>query len=286
MIGVLGGTGVTGSQVVAALRAKGVDFTCIVRDPDAAKAKLGDVNIVHGDLSEPDSLDKALEGVDTLYLLCGHSPVLQEMELNGLAAAKRSGVNYIVKSSGSEKGMRADGPSGIMRMHFHVENAVRDSGIKWAISRPNFFTSNLMSMAEPVAKMGKLITALPPETTISMIHPADIGECVAELLINEEREGREYFLTGPAVTMGVVASTISEVVGKDVEYVQVTPDAARQAMVEKGMPEWLINHSGAMMGFVAQNSMGHETDWVEQLTGHAPRTLKDWLIGAQKAFVG
>ena len=71
MIGVLGGTGVTGSQVVAALKAKGADFTCIVRDPDAAKAKLGDVNIVRGDLSEPDSLDTALEGVDTLYLLYG-----------------------------------------------------------------------------------------------------------------------------------------------------------------------------------------------------------------------
>ena len=56
--------------------------------------------------------------------------------------------------------MKADGPSDIMRMHFHVENAaIRDSGIKWAISRPDFFTSNLMSMAEPVAKMGKLITA-------------------------------------------------------------------------------------------------------------------------------
>ena len=63
-----------------------------------------------------------------------------------------------------------------------------------------------MSMAEPVAKMGKLITALPPETTISVIHPADIGECVAELLINEEREGKEYFLTRPAVTMGDVAN--------------------------------------------------------------------------------
>ena len=83
-----------------------------------------------------------------------------------------------------------------------------------------------------------------------MIHPADIGECVAELLINEAREGREYFLTGPAVTMGDVASTISEVVGKDVEYVKVTPDARPDgAMVEKGMPEWLINHSGAMMRF-------------------------------------
>ena len=66
MIGILGGTGVTGSQVVAALKAKGADFTCIVRDPDAAKAKLGDdVNVVPGDLSDPASLDSAMEGIDT-----------------------------------------------------------------------------------------------------------------------------------------------------------------------------------------------------------------------------
>ena len=60
---------------------------------------------------------------------------------------------------------------------------------------------------------------------------------------------------------------------------------ARQAMVE-GDAGVVDKSLGAMMGFVAQNSMGHETDWVEQLTGHAPRTLADWLIGAQKAFIG
>ncbi len=286
MIGVLGGTGVTGSQVVNALKAKGADFTCIVRDPEAAKAKLGDVNVVQGDLSDPASLDSALEGIETLYLLCGHSPVLQEMEMNGLGAAKRAGVKYIVEASGSEKGIREDSPSDIMKMHYHVENAVRGSGIKWAISRPNFFTSNLMGMAEPIVKMGKLITALPPETTISMIHPADIGECVAELLTNEDRAGQEYFLTGPAVTMSEVASTISEVTGNEIEYVQVPPEAARSAMEEKDMPEWLMNHMGAMFGIVGRGEMAHESDWVQELTGHAPRTLKDWLTGAKASFGG
>ena len=286
MIGVLGGTGVTGSQVVAAMKARGADFTCIVRDPEAGKAKLGDVNVVRGDLSDPDSLDRAMAGIDTLYLLCGHSPLLKEMEINGLAAAKRAGVSYIVKSSGSEKGIRADSPSDMMKMHHAVENAVRDSGIKWAISRPNFFTSNLMAMAEPVAKMGKLITTLAPETIISMIHPADIGECVTELLTNKERAGQEYFLAGPSVTMGDVASTISDVTGKDVEYVQVSPDTARSAMEEKGMPEWLIKHMAAMMGFAARNEMGHESEWVQTLTGHAPRTLRDWVTGAKDAFIG
>lgn len=287
MIGVLGGTGVTGGQVVAALKKKGAEFTCIVRDPDAAKAKLGgDVNVVQGDLSDPASLDKALEGIDTLYLLCGHSPKLGELERNGLEAAKRAGVSYIVESSGSEKGIAADSPSDIMKMHYHVENEVRASGIEWAISRPNFFMSNLMGMAEPVAKMGKLVTTLPPETAISMIHPADIGESVAELLTNRDRAGQEYFLTGPVVTMGDVAKAISKAVGKEVEYLQVPPEAAKKAMEEKGMPDWLMAHMGAMMGFAARGEMAGESDWVQQLTGHAPRTLDDWLGGAKGAFGG
>ncbi len=287
MIGVFGGTGNTGGQVVAALKAKGADFTCIVRDPGAAKAKLGDdVKVVQGDLSDPSSLDGALEGIDTLYLLCGHSPKLAEFELNGLEAAKRAGVSYIVESSGSEKGITPDSPSQIMQMHYQVENEVRDSGINWAISRPNFFMSNLMGMAEPVAKMGKLISALPLDTVISMIHPADIGESVAELLTNQERAGREYFLAGPAITMGDVVKSISDAVGKEIEYVQVPPEAARGAMEEKGMPDWLIAHMGAMMGICGRGDMADESDWVQQLTGHAPRTLSDWLGGAKAAFGG
>ena len=106
MIGVFGGTGVTGSRVVATLKDKGLDFTCIVRNLNEARDKIGDVSLVQGDLSEPNSLDRALEGIDTLYLLCGHSPVLQELEVNGLEAAKRAGVKYIVESSGSERGIR------------------------------------------------------------------------------------------------------------------------------------------------------------------------------------
>jgi len=287
MIGVFGGTGNTGGQVVAALKAKGTDFTCIVRDPGAAKAKLGDdVKVVQGDLSDPSSLDGALEGIDTLYLLCGHSPKLAEFELNGLEAAKRAGVSYIVEASGSEKGITPDSPSQIMQMHYQVENKVRDSGIKWAISRPNFFMSNLMGMAEPVAKMGKLISALPLDTVISMIHPADIGESVAELLTNQERAGREYFLAGPAITMGDVVKGISDAVGKEIEYVQVPPEAARGAMEEKGMPDWLIAHMGAMMGICGRGDMADESDWVQQLTGHAPRTLREWLGGAKAAFGG
>jgi uncharacterized protein YbjT (DUF2867 family) len=287
MIGVLGGTGITGSQVVSALEAKGAKFKCIVRDPAKAAEKLGsEISFFQGDLSDPSSLDTAFEGLDTLYILCGHSPKLAEFEINGLEAAKRAGISYVVKSSGSEKGVTADAPSEIIRNHYVVEQEVRKGAIDWAISQPNFFTSNLLNMAGPVAAMDKLITALPMETTISMVHPADVGECAAVILMNKSYNGAAYYLAGAAITMGDVVKTMSEVLDREIEYVQVPPEAARKAMEEKGMPDWLVAHMGGMMGFVAQGGMAGESDWVEKLTGHAPRTLREWLEENKGAFGG
>jgi uncharacterized protein YbjT (DUF2867 family) len=287
MIGLLGGTGVTGSQVVAALKAKGAEFKCIVRDPTKAAEKLGsEIDFVQGDLSDPSSLDTAFLGLDTLYILCGHSPKLSEFEINGLEAAKRAGISYVVKSSGSEKGVTVDAPSEIIRNHYVVEQEVRKGAIDWAISQPNFFTSNLLNMAGPVAAMDKLITALPMETTISMVHPADVGECAAEIIMNKSYQGSAYYLAGAAITMGDVVEIMSDVLGREIEYVQVSPEAAQKTMEEKGMPDWLIAHMSGMMGFVAQGGMAGESDWVEKLTGHIPRTLREWLEANKAAFSG
>ena len=75
MIGVIGGTGITGSQLVAALQARAAEFRCIVRDPDAAKAKLGnDVQLVRGDLSDTSNLQSAMSGFDTLYICVDTAP--------------------------------------------------------------------------------------------------------------------------------------------------------------------------------------------------------------------
>jgi len=287
MIGVLGGTGITGSQVVAALVASGADFRCIVRDPGAAEVKLGNnVEFVQGDLSNKDSLKRAIEGTDTLFLLTGHSPMLQELEVNAIEAAKEAGVTYLVKASGSENGIKPDAPSKIMQMHYHIEEAVKSSGIKWAITRPNYFMSNLMSMAEPIAKMGKMITAFPLETKISMIHPADVGAATAEVILNDNYSGDAYFLTGSVVTIQDALKEISRAVGKEIEYVQVTLDQAKQAMQEKQMPDWLIAHAIALTAFCSDGGMAGVTDWVEKLTGHPPRKLDEWLRTAKGAFGG
>jgi NAD(P)H dehydrogenase (quinone) len=119
---------------------------------------------------------------------------------------------------------------------------------------------------------------------LSMIHPADIGESVAELLTNKSYVGETCFLTGNVVSMGDVKDELSHTLGKEITYVQVSPEDARNAMQTKGMPDWLIAHMGGMMGLVARGGMAGVTDWVKKLTGHEPRTIHDWISNAKEAF--
>ena len=110
MIGVFGATGKIGGAVAKAIRAKGIEFKCIVRDPQAAAQKLGeDVALTPGDLSDPDSLVAAFEGLDRLFLICGLHRNLAQLETNAIEAAKRAGVSTIVKSSAAEPIIRFGG---------------------------------------------------------------------------------------------------------------------------------------------------------------------------------
>lgn len=287
MIGLIGATGTTGRFVARALNDKGVAFKCIVRDPGKAAEVLGpDVETCPGDLADAASLDKAFQGLNKLYLLCGHSPVLAEQENNAIEAAKRSGISHIVLCSGNEKGISPDNPSIVMQQHYRSEQTLMKCGLEWTISRPNFFMSTLGGMAEAVIKADKFITTLPPESVVTMIDPADIGECVTEMLTGESHHGKKYFLTGAPVTMGGVVEELTGLLGREIAYVQVSPEQARQAMEERGMPDWLITHVSSTMALIAEGGLAGETDNVMNLTGHQPRTLSDWLSNNLAIFGG
>jgi uncharacterized protein YbjT (DUF2867 family) len=287
MIGILGATGVTGSEVVAALEKNGANFRCIVRDPERAKDKLGQkITLVAGDLLDRNSLKNAMEGLKTLFILCGHSPILQELEINALETAKELGISYVIKASGSEKGIKPDALANIGRQHYFIEEAVKSSGVSWAITRPNYFMSTLLGLAGPIAAKGTMVTSMPLDTEISLIHPRDIGEATAQIIMNQKYSGKSYFLTGSVVTVREILAKISQAVGRPIEYVQVQPEAERKVMQDKGLPDWLVEHVLAMTAITGQGAMSGVTDWVQKLTGHQPRNLGEWLNETKGSFGG
>jgi hypothetical protein len=81
---VTGASGLIGSQLIAALRARGAELTVLTRDPARARELLGDVDAVRWDAAGEPAPPAALAGRDAIVNLAGE-PVAQRWS----AAAKR-----------------------------------------------------------------------------------------------------------------------------------------------------------------------------------------------------
>jgi len=68
MIFVTGATGKVGRHVVSGLLERGAAVPALVRDPDAADLPVG-IEMVRGDLSDPQGLAEHLNGVDAVFLV-------------------------------------------------------------------------------------------------------------------------------------------------------------------------------------------------------------------------
>jgi uncharacterized protein YbjT (DUF2867 family) len=75
-----------------------------------------------------------------------------------------------------------------------------------------------------------------------MIDARDVGEAAAKVLTEDGHEGKIYTLTGPAaISFYDVAEALSGVLGKEVDYVNIPPERAKEAMLSRGIPEWVVD---------------------------------------------
>src|ERR1700722_18551986 len=99
MILVTGATGLSGSTLVRTLSARGVPVRALVRNAAkaAALSALPGVEIVLGDMPQPDTLAARLQGVDRAMLIASSDAAMLEVQSNFIAAAAKAGVRHVVK---------------------------------------------------------------------------------------------------------------------------------------------------------------------------------------------
>ena len=92
---VIGGTGNVGSGVVTELLKRGAEVRALVRkQPEAGKLPAG-VEVAIGDLLDPVSVEKAMQGVDKLFLLNGVVTDELTQALIAYGIAKKIGLKHI-----------------------------------------------------------------------------------------------------------------------------------------------------------------------------------------------
>jgi uncharacterized protein YbjT (DUF2867 family) len=276
---VTGATGNIGSRLVRILSSRGASVRAFVRKPGGT-AFGSNVELAYGDLKDEASVREALTGVSRMYLLAAREN-LEQLEANAINAAKSAGIELLVKHSVAGAQYKA---TSIPRWHRAGEERIEASGLPYVFLRPGSFHSNALMWAPTIQSQDTAYGAL-GETSLSTIDPEDIAEVAAAVLTQPGHAGKVYELTGPeSLTSAQQVSTIADVVGRPLKYVNVPDSAAREAMLGMGMSPTYVD---AMIGLIQTlRGIGRidPTGDVKAVLGREPRTFRQWVKANMTAF--
>jgi uncharacterized protein YbjT (DUF2867 family) len=237
MILIIGGTGLTGSAAVREFVRQGTPARVLVRNR-AKGAELGGVagiEVVHGDLLDPETLGAVVHGVDKVMLISGADDHMVEAQLNMIDAAKAADVHHIVKVSGL--GPELDSPFRFGRMHAEIERYLASSGVPWTFLRPSQFMQVYYREVPTMQARGVFAQPL-GETLLAPVDVDDVAKVAYQVLHSDGNEGEHYELTGPeALHMTEVCAVLSEVIGKPITYMDIDPAVKMDQMIAAGISE-------------------------------------------------
>jgi uncharacterized protein YbjT (DUF2867 family) len=269
---VTGATGNVGSVVVRELRRHGAPVRAVVRDRGKAAGMLGgDVELMTGDFADAASVRRAMEGVDGLFLACSNQPRQVEFENGLIDAARETGVSRIVKLSAH--GAEIGSPVAFWDWHGRIEEHLAASGIPSVVLRPTFAMTNILGSVEQIQQAGSLFVPA-ADARVAMVDPRDIAAVVAIALTGGEHDGKTYTITGPeAITFERVAENLSIAAGRHIQFVPVPDDAAQQALIATGIPEFVAGQIVTIFGILRQGAQNLTTGVVRDVTGREPNSF-------------
>lgn len=269
MILVTGATGNVGREVVRQLQQAGRRVRVLTRSPEKVSFP-ENVEIVAGDLTAPETLKAALEGVHKVFLIrvpgSDHFPTL----------AKQSGVGKIVFLSSGAIGSPIENAIG--RNHLHTEELIRQSGVKWVFLRPGAFMTNALQWAVSIRSEG-VVRAPFGDVGNTPIDPRDIAAVAAAALVSPEHDGKVYTLTGPEILTPIEqVQILGSVLGRDLRFEDIPEKIAEENMKRFAPPE--IVESIFSLTRAMRDNKNHRahslTTTVEDVTGRPAHTFRQW----------
>ncbi|AKQ44952.1 NmrA family transcriptional regulator [Rufibacter radiotolerans] len=270
-IAITGATGHLGRLVISKLKVKQPEaqIVALVRSKQKA-ADLG-VEAREADYDQPETLDKALEGIDTLLLISGSEVGKRATQhKNVIAAAKKAGVKWIVYTSL----LHADRSTlSLAGEHLATEAALKESGIPYTLLRNGWYTENYTGSI-PGALAGGAFIGSAGDGKISSASRSDFAEAAVTVLTSPGQQGKVYELAGDeAYTLKDLAAEISRQTGKDIPYKNLPEADYARALTSFGLP---IDLAHAIAGWDVSASKGdlfNDGHQLSALIGHPTTPL-------------
>ncbi|MGV9825358.1 NmrA family NAD(P)-binding protein [Gordonia sp. NPDC003429] len=221
---VVGASGSATGHVVTSLAGAGVRVRGLVRDAgraDLARTR-GATEIAVGDLTDPDSLRAALDGVDAVFYI---APAFIDDEadlgVRMVDLATSAGVGRFVFSSVIHPTLDLVNHSA----KAPVERALYDSGMEYVVFQPALFFQNLTAGFPRAAATGVFAEPWSVTTRFSRIDYRDIADAVALAMTGDRLLGGTYEMaTDGQLDRNDLADLMSRASGRAIRAERLDPD--------------------------------------------------------------
>lgn len=264
---VIGGTGKTGRRIVKGLEAKGHSVRLGSRS-----------STIPFSWEAPENWDSVLSGCESAYV--AYSP---DLAVPGASdsirylceVAKRVGVKKLALLSGrGEPEAQA------------CEQILQNSGLEWTILRCAWFNQNFSeSFLHPAIMSGTI--ALPVGGIKEpFVDVEDIADVAIAALTEDGHSNKLYELTGPElISFPQLAVTLSEKVGRMIEYVQISQDTFVKGLEAQQLPKDLVNLLDYLFGVITDGRNEFIANGVQEALGRPARTFADYAEKTAKTMV-
>jgi len=278
---VIGGTGNVGRQVVDQLAATGARFRAMTRNPEAAGLP-AQVEVVRGDLTIPETLDRCLQNIDTVFLVWVAPPAAAAGALEQIAKHARRIVFLTAPLKTRHPFFQQPNPS--RDVTERIERLIETSGVEWTFLRAGIFAGNARHFWGPQIRTGDVVRWPYLNAPTAPTDERDLAAVAVRVLGEDGHAGAEYVVTGPqSLTQAEQVHTIGRALGRSLRVEEISPDEARSELLPVlGSPtvvNMLLNAWAAAIGQPA-----FVTSTFAELTGVPPRTFLQWATDHAAEF--
>jgi uncharacterized protein YbjT (DUF2867 family) len=280
---VIGGTGNVGRHVVSQLQTAKAPFRVMTRDPEAAGLS-PDVDVVRGDLTVPETMDRCLQDIETVFLVWVAPPAAATGALERIAKYARRIVFLTAPLKTPHPFFQQPNPS--RDLAERVERLIETSGLAWTFLRAGMFAGNAHGFWGAQIRAGDVVRWPYLDAPTAPTDERDLAAAAVRTLCEDGHAGAEYVVTGPqSLTQAEQVQTIGRAIGRALRVEEMSIDQApRELLPILGSPAvigMLLNAWAAAIGQPA-----FVTSTFSELTGARPRTFLDWAIDHAAEFRG
>lgn len=249
---VVGASGQVGSALVKELRKNGVPVTAVIRDKSKSGMFDSDVSVRIADVFNADSLTKAFDGGETVFLMTPESFASDDVLGDGQRmiaayreAIEKAGIRRVVGLS--SMGAHLDADTGNLMISHWLEQAFVELPIETLFIRPAYYYSNWLAYIDVAKDYGVLPTFFAPEQKIPMVSPQDVAWFAASVMAAPTFMDKVVELAGPKdYNVQDVAHIYARSFERDVVPQQTPKEQWVPTLIEAGFSEDAARNMAAM----------------------------------------